>query len=103
MVVPKKSTVTLRRLSVDNQCVDFALQRPDHVPDELWTAVERHHDRLKSAVSSDDRPLVVGCAKDLIECVARAVLEAKGVVVQSNADFSKVIAEREDRAPTPAW
>src|SRR3954463_8974426 len=74
---PAKSTVTFRRLAMDNQCMDYGLQRPDHVPDELWTAVERHRDRLKRAVSADDRPLVVGSAKDLIECVARAVLEAK--------------------------
>src|SRR3954453_13650006 len=87
------NSVTLSPPRVDNRCVDYELRRPDHVSDAVWTAVEHHRDRLKMADDLDDRPLVVGLAKDLIECVARAVLEAKSIVVTGNADFSKVINE----------
>lgn len=74
-----------------NLRVHIELRRPDHLADEVWTAIERHNQRLETAISNADRPWVIGCAKELIESVARVVLDAKGIVLGSNADFDEVV------------
>ena len=46
---------------------------------------------MESAVLQGDKPLIIGCSKDLMESVARAVVEAKNVIVSSNADFDVTV------------
>jgi hypothetical protein len=80
------------------------LNRPDHVDDETWAAIETHNARFAMALSSNDRPWVIGAGKELVECVARVVLDAKSVTVGSNADFDKVVNEAHialERQPGP--
>lgn len=69
------------------------LERPDHLSDEAWQAIEQHNQRLRAALTMNDLPWVIGSAKELVESVARAVLDAKGVVLGSNADFASVVNE----------
>jgi hypothetical protein len=50
----------------------FELHRPTALDEPSWDAVQDGFARLQRAVTQDDRPLVVGSAKDLIESVARS-------------------------------
>jgi hypothetical protein len=69
--------------------MDFELLRPDHVQEEPWAAIQRHRLRLEVAWRSSDRPAVVGAAKELIECVARAVLVATEQTIGDRADYAE--------------
>jgi hypothetical protein len=71
--------------------VDLTLQRPDLLDDEAWRAIELHRGRLATAIAVKDAPLVVGSAKELVECVARVATTVEGVVTPSNADFAEVV------------
>lgn len=52
------------------------LPRAEWLREEGWAAITDAYDRLGRAAESDDRPLIVGCAKKLVESVARVVLSA---------------------------
>ena len=67
------------------------LRRPDHLEDEAWEAIQVHVRRLEGAQTSADAGWVIGCSKDLIECVARVVLDAKGVSLAGTADFDEAV------------
>ena len=67
------------------------LRRPDHLEDEAWEAIQVHARRLDGAQTSADAGWVIGCAKDLIECVARVVLDAKGLPLSGTADFDEAV------------
>jgi len=71
--------------------VDLTLQKPALLDNEAWTAVEQHRTRLATAIIQNDAPLVIGSAKELVECVARVATEVKGVITPSNADFVEVV------------
>lgn len=60
--------------------------------EDQWQAVEDAYDRLAAAVAADDRPLIVGSAKELVECVARVTLVAYGRVVPDGDEYTKVLA-----------
>lgn len=84
--------------------MDFDLERPDHLPDEPWNAIKAYRTRFENAWRSNDRPAAIGAAKDLIECVARAVLDAKGVVMAEDAKFPALISSAQkslERHPGP--
>ncbi|MCZ7430154.1 abortive infection family protein [Streptomyces sp. WMMC1477] len=68
-----------------------SLPRAQWLQEENWRAVCDHHRRLATAVEADDRPQIVGSAKELVECVARVVLAADGRVTSDNDDYSKVL------------
>src|SRR5919109_581106 len=57
-----------------------SLTRPDGLGDDEWAAVEEAANRLERARAGSDHPLVVGCAKDLCESVARVVINERGGV-----------------------
>jgi Abortive infection C-terminus len=80
-----------RRPVLDNERVKLELKRPDHLEDEAWKSIEVHVSRFEMARLSDDAGWAIGSAKDLVECVARVVLDAKGVVVPANADFDESV------------
>ncbi len=56
-----------------------------------WRAIDLHRGRLEAAVHRDDRPLAVGSAKELVESIARVVLESTGENLGEAADFPKVV------------
>jgi hypothetical protein len=71
--------------------VPLELRRPDHLEEEAWEAIQVHARRLEDAQNVSDAGWVIGCAKDLIECVARVVLDAKGVPLSGTADFGEAV------------
>jgi hypothetical protein len=71
--------------------VDQHLEQPPHLDESRWAAIREHEDRLKAAAAIQDKRLIIGSAKELMESVARAIIEAKNFVVPSNADFDEVI------------
>ena len=77
--------------SVIQHLVQQPLPRPQGLQHDQWQAVEDAYDRLATAVATDDRPLVVGSAKELVECVARVTLVAYGRVVPDGDEYAKVL------------
>ena len=75
----------------DNHPVDLNLQKPDLLDEDAWRAVEQHRNRLATAITLKDAPLIIGSAKELVECVARVVGTVKGTITPSNADFTDVV------------
>jgi Abortive infection C-terminus len=73
--------------------MSFELRRPDHLDEASWDAVQSYRARFETASRLNDRPGVVGAAKDLIECIARTVLLATGVTLGDNAKFNSLIYE----------
>lgn len=67
------------------------LQRPDGLDDASWEAVDVCGRRLEMAQRQHDISLVIGTAKEFVECVAKVVLSARGETIGSNADMSEVI------------
>lgn len=67
------------------------MKRPDHLEDEAWQSIEVHLNRFEMARRASDAGWAIGSAKDLVECVARVVLDAKGVVIPANADFDESV------------
>jgi len=60
--------------------IDTSLDRPSHLGDDVWTSVQTHRARLDTALGAtpSDRGAAIGAAKDLVECIARAVCEERG-------------------------
>jgi len=84
------------------QTIDFRLERPDGLSDEHWNAISAYSERLGRAVASNDLPLCIGTAKELVEAVAKVVLEARGKAVTNKADFTDVLTQAHvqlDRQP----
>lgn len=76
---------------LDTWAMDTALTKPDHLDPQTWAAIEQHRARFVSAYSSSDKGWALGSAKELVESVARAVCDAKGVVVASGDDFNTAV------------
>ncbi|WP_405933627.1 abortive infection family protein [Streptomyces sp. NBC_00827] len=72
--------------------VQEPLPRAEGLQHDQWRAIEDAYGRLAAAVAADDRPLVVGSAKELVECVARVTLVAYGRVVADGDEYTKVLA-----------
>lgn len=53
--------------------------------------VVAHRDRLVRALEATDRPAAVGASKELVECIARVVLEATGATLGDEARFPAVV------------
>jgi hypothetical protein len=73
--------------------MDYQLIRPNHLTDEPWDAIQSYRRRFEVASTTNDRAAVIGAAKDLIECVARVVLDATETTLGNRADFQDVIKE----------
>lgn len=67
------------------------LNRPTHLDDESWTAVATYRDRLSHALTVDDRQATVGAAKELVECIARVVLQVTGATLGDEAKFNATV------------
>lgn len=73
--------------------MSYELTRPDHLSGESWASIESYRSRFAGALATDDRPAVVGAAKDLIECVARCVLGATENPLGDSVKFPKLVHE----------
>jgi hypothetical protein len=71
--------------------MDLELQRPTGLEDRGWASIEDCRERLCRAARDQDRPLVIGSAKDLVEATARVVLLARGETVASGEDYQRVV------------
>jgi hypothetical protein len=67
------------------------LPRAEWLREESWAAIIDAYERLGRAAEADDRPLIVGCAKELVESVARVALSAAGRPSGDNADYQQVL------------
>ncbi|UED88169.1 abortive infection family protein [Streptomyces profundus] len=67
------------------------LPQPERLAAPQLQAIGDSYARLARAVATDDRPLIVGSAKELVECVARVILEAQGHATSDNAEHTKVV------------
>jgi hypothetical protein len=80
----------------------FRLERPDGLDAAAWAAIEQVLARLNTAIGAGDLELVIGCAKELAESVAKVVLVARGTTVASGATFPDVLSSAHvalDRQP----
>jgi Abortive infection C-terminus len=71
----------------------YELTRPDHLDDGAWAAIESYRRRFADAAAANDRPAAAGAAKDLIECIARCVLDATENPLGDSVKFPKLIYE----------
>ncbi|WP_433435418.1 abortive infection family protein [Nonomuraea sp. CA-141351] len=67
------------------------LKKPDALDQTSWAAIQDPFVRLKKAVGDQDRPLIVGSAKEMVEATARVVLQARGNPASSGDDYAKVL------------
>ncbi|KDR62718.1 abortive infection family protein [Streptomyces albidoflavus] len=71
--------------------VQEPLPRAEWVQDDQWAAISDAYSRLSAAVTADDRPLIVGSAKELVESVARVTLVSYGRVVADGDAYMSVL------------
>ncbi|MBD9730104.1 abortive infection family protein [Streptomyces caniscabiei] len=65
--------------------------KPKALDPASWSAIRDCFDRLQEAARTNDRPLVIGSAKDLVEATARVVLDSRGQPAGSNEEYDKVL------------
>jgi hypothetical protein len=70
----------------------LALNMPEGIDTATWAGIQAQVDRLMRAVHDQDRSLVVGTTKELVEATAWAVLHARGQQVASGDEFDKVLS-----------
>jgi hypothetical protein len=78
------------------------LDQPADLGSDHWSAIEAHADRLERARRDGDLTFVIGSAKDLVETIAKIVLELGGEVAASNADLPSLLTKAHvalDRLP----
>ncbi len=69
------------------------LQKPEALDQAAWAAVVDQLNRLQRAVDVDDRPAVVGAAKELVECTARVVLASRGQTAGDTEAYDRVLGD----------
>lgn len=67
------------------------LVKPAHLDEDTWVVIQVHRDRIARAIDAGDRPAVVGASKDLVECIARVVLEVTGATMGDEAKFGATV------------
>ena len=78
------------------------LARPGALSDGAWAAIAACQQRLESAQETGDRALTIGSAKELVECVAKLVLVARGRTAGASIEFGPLLTEAHkglDRQP----
>lgn len=68
------------------------IERPEGLSDSAWAALEACRNRLERAERDEDWPLVVGSAKELVETIAKVVLDERGETVASGAELPSLIS-----------
>lgn len=91
------------RSSPETEIMPFPdLDVPAEIDPQAAAAIRAHLTRLGEARDRGDLSAVVGCAKELVESVARTVLDARGQVLSNNASFQDLVGEAHrqiDRQP----
>lgn len=85
-----------------NEAPVLQIERPVGIPEQNWSAIQGHLDRLNIAIAGRDIPLVIGSAKELVESIAKVVCELRGKTLSNRADFSECVNaahEELDRQP----
>jgi hypothetical protein len=80
------------------------LIKPEALDQPAWEAIQDPLNRLKTAVYVNDRHLIVGSAKDVVEATARVVLNARGQPAGSNEEYDKILGDAHraiERQPGP--
>lgn len=67
------------------------LVQPKGIDPQAWAAIIGHRDRLISALDGVDRPLVLGRAKELAECVGKVAISERGEVAPAGMPFPQVV------------
>jgi hypothetical protein len=57
-----------------------SLRRPAGLGDGQWSAIQEAENRLDDAQAASDAPLIVGCAKELCDAIAKVVIAERGGV-----------------------
>lgn len=73
-----------------------ALDRPEHLPDDNWSAITAEEERLSKAISDGDSESILGALKSLVESVARVAKDIAGEPADNNADFTKTLTRAHD-------
>ena len=73
------------------QLDQFILTQPSGLDQVSWLAISSHAERLRTALRSQDHSLALGCAKELVESVARVVLVARGHAAANKPDYLDVL------------
>lgn len=72
------------------------------VPAELGAesadAISSHLTRLRGAQAGKDLSLIVGCAKELVESVAKVVLQARAEIDYERNSFRRFVGNQRPRA-----
>lgn len=63
---------------------------PSGISDDARSAVAEYVERLERAAAAGDLAQVIGTAKDLVECAAKVVLQARGVLYGSRDDVGSL-------------
>ncbi|GHF76766.1 hypothetical protein GCM10018790_63580 [Kitasatospora xanthocidica] len=74
-----------------HRLTDEPLPRAQWLREESWGAITDAYNRLRRAAADNDRPLLVGSAKELVESVSRVTLAAAGKPSGDNADYLQVL------------
>lgn len=69
----------------------FDLPEPAHVDGPAWAAIELARDRLRRSWESNDFPEALGKAKELVETVAKVVVESAEGTVADEADYAPTV------------
>jgi hypothetical protein len=69
----------------------FDLPEPVHVDAPAWAAIELARDRLRRSWESNDFPETLGKAKELVETVAKVVVESAEGTVADEADYAPTV------------
>ena len=69
----------------------FGLPEPAHVDRPAWAAIELARDRLRRSWESNDFPEALGKAKELVETVAKVVVESAEGTVADEADYTPTV------------
>lgn len=57
----------------------------------MWRAIDEAQQRLFRAVDANDKPLIVGCCKELVESIAKTAISMRGEVLDTT-DYPKLVS-----------
>jgi hypothetical protein len=78
------------------------IERPAGLADAAWESLTACLERLERATRDNDASLVVGSAKELVEAMAKVVLQERGETVGSGVDYGEALTKAHralDRQP----
>ncbi|ORB68566.1 abortive infection family protein [Mycolicibacterium tusciae] len=73
------------------------LERPAHLPDHHWLAIDTEIRRLRRSLATDDGPQALSDIKCLVESIARVVLDIDGTPAASSEAFNSIVGQAHSR------